>query len=438
MGPDVAKPWLHRAKLPSEAELLFVWFRHGYAGTIYKGQGKTLDHTYLLHSHHWRSSASYVALTRQCESAQLFVATETARDVRQLTRQMARGEVRAASVAWATADELAPVLRQRTAAPTPTTRDRQRSRSQPGAGREAETGSAATERAQAATVVRQPPAAHASGQSDAAASGQGGWLIPPRVAPDGKDSLGRGLDGGSIAAVIAANPAVQREREARWSYLQGAYRDPYGAHAALDELVKRQGWTSAAARVTADPLQLAMLRGKEGFFAGAKARAERGNAQRAAGAIGPSLERIGAVEASAERTYRTGVEMQRAADATGISRLSARAGAAIGTIAAAPDDRARGEAWQVVQTDQRVAGELHRFAAAVERRFGEEGIRAMLRAGGRSGTLTAPSVAPAQQRTLDQVAGLTATLKAGERAGAAAARRQAQGERHGPRRGLRM
>ena len=29
----------------SAAEL--AGFRHGYAGTIYKGQGKTLDHTYL-------------------------------------------------------------------------------------------------------------------------------------------------------------------------------------------------------------------------------------------------------------------------------------------------------------------------------------------------------------------------------------------------------
>ena len=28
----------------------FPGFRHGYAGTIYKGQGKTLDHTYLYHT----------------------------------------------------------------------------------------------------------------------------------------------------------------------------------------------------------------------------------------------------------------------------------------------------------------------------------------------------------------------------------------------------
>ena len=42
----------------------FDQFRHGYAGTIYRGQGRTLDETYLYHSEHWRSAASYVALTR--------------------------------------------------------------------------------------------------------------------------------------------------------------------------------------------------------------------------------------------------------------------------------------------------------------------------------------------------------------------------------------
>jgi hypothetical protein len=85
----------------------FEGFRHGYAGTIYKGQGKTLDHTYLYHTEHWRSAASYVALTRQRESAQVFVARETARDAGQLARQMARGEVKAASIAWVTAEEVA-------------------------------------------------------------------------------------------------------------------------------------------------------------------------------------------------------------------------------------------------------------------------------------------------------------------------------------------
>ncbi|MBX3027872.1 AAA family ATPase [bacterium] len=68
----------------------FNSFRHGYAGTIYKGQGRTLDQTYLFHSRHWRRASSYVALTRHRGTTNLFVARETARDRDELARQMAR------------------------------------------------------------------------------------------------------------------------------------------------------------------------------------------------------------------------------------------------------------------------------------------------------------------------------------------------------------
>ena len=198
--------------------------------------------------------------------------------------------------------------------------------------------------------------------------------------------------------------------EGRFDSAVASYARP-GARAALDELVKRQGWTSAAARVVADPLQLGELRGKEGFFAGAKARGEREAAQRAAGAIGPSLERIGEAEARAERAYRTSVETQRKSDATGIPRLSAAAVAAIGAVAAAPDEKVRGETWRVLQTDKQTAGELRAFGTAAEQRFGEEDVRVMLRAGGRPGAVTMPSVTAGQRLALDRVAELTAVLK---------------------------
>jgi Ti-type conjugative transfer relaxase TraA len=76
----------------------FGQFRHGYAGTIYKGQGRTLDQSYLYHSEHWRSASSYVALTRHRENVTLFVAMNTVRDLGNLARQMARiEETRSAS-----------------------------------------------------------------------------------------------------------------------------------------------------------------------------------------------------------------------------------------------------------------------------------------------------------------------------------------------------
>jgi len=323
----------------------FTGFRHGYAGTIYRGQGKTLDDTYLLHTHHWRAAASYVALTRQRESAQVFVAEDTARDVHQLARQMARGEVRAASVAWATADELRPELRQRAGdaqqAPKPARRDEQpavradeRDPAREYWGRTASAGVANPLRPATPEPDRDKAT---SGQSDPADV----WLIPPLVSPNGKDSLGRGLDSGSVAAAVAANGSVQREREARWSYLQGAYRDraPYTARAALDELVKREGWTSAAARLAREPEQLGELRGKVGWLASAAAKQERAGAARAAGAVPGSLERIGEAEGRPERFYCSSVEGQRAADATGVPRLSAAAEAAITALRVAPTRR---------------------------------------------------------------------------------------------------
>jgi len=76
----------------------FGAIRHGYAGTIYKGQGKTLDETFVLHSRHWRSASSYVALTRHREDVTLFVDKAESRDLDRLAVQMSRiEEKRAAS-----------------------------------------------------------------------------------------------------------------------------------------------------------------------------------------------------------------------------------------------------------------------------------------------------------------------------------------------------
>jgi ATP-dependent exoDNAse (exonuclease V) alpha subunit len=76
----------------------FNAIRHGYAGTIYKGQGRTVDEAYSLHSQYWRSASSYVATTRHRDNVTIFTARELAEDVDALARQMSRtDENRAAS-----------------------------------------------------------------------------------------------------------------------------------------------------------------------------------------------------------------------------------------------------------------------------------------------------------------------------------------------------
>jgi len=78
----------------------FNSFKHGYAGTIYRGQGRTLDEVYVGHSEHWRSAASYVALTRHRESVHIFAARETVGDIEALAHSMARADNKRAATAY--------------------------------------------------------------------------------------------------------------------------------------------------------------------------------------------------------------------------------------------------------------------------------------------------------------------------------------------------
>jgi Ti-type conjugative transfer relaxase TraA len=364
----------------------FVGFRHGYAGTIYRGQGKTLDHTYLYHTHHWRSAASYVALTRQRESAQVYVARETARDAAQLARQMARGEIKAASVAWARAEELTPAQRDRV-------REAQRmasdARDRPPEGQQArpETAGEAPRATGVADTGHEVADRESGGEkipagegmrpftgpvpppawSDRAGEGSRAtpqFLIPAHTDPEGRDSLGRGLDEDSIAAVVAADRAVRKEKEEIWFSLRHTYRDPYAAKAILDEMVKSQGRTSTAARLAPNPAQLGQLLGRSGWFAGRGAELERAAAMGSARGVVYHLRRAGEAEVVAMRTYRASVEAQRKADAISVPGLSPRAEAAVAAIAAAPDERVRANSWRALTADKALATEVDRLTTA--------------------------------------------------------------------------
>ncbi len=356
----------------------FEGFRHGYAGTIYKGHGKTLDRTYLYHTEHWRSAASYVALTRQRESAEVFVARETARDASQLARQMARGEVRVASIAWPTRDELTQEQvreaereeRGRKLRDALTynkrqggTLDQVRGLLSP-AGRElvdalgakidrefrgtdAERGElklhgvrklakkeAREGPVDPAYVCRQAAAweaqalvkAHEAEQVREAARAPAP-LLPPWRDPTGqnRESLGRSTSPEELAQVASQAPAAMREVEAQKDYLRGAYRDPDHAADALDKLIERSGRDLRVAAQTLreeGPEVLGTLRGREGWLAGRVAQDDRARARSAARAIGGSLDREAAARDAAVRHHTGEVEQQRARDSVEVPGLS--------------------------------------------------------------------------------------------------------------------
>ncbi len=253
-----------------------------------------------------------------------------------------------------------------------------------------------------------------------------------------RDSLGRGVDGKSVAAVVASDAQVRRELEARSIYLQTAYRDPKAATTRLNELVARDGATSAARRLSTEPGLLGELRGREGLFAGGKARAERQAATRAAAAIGPNVTRLSEAEAQAAQGYRASVAAQLKADGAAIPKLSDRAVAGLRIVAAAKTDQARAEAYRTLAADAGMKREVDTFRKSVEARFGEEGARAMARAAAAGKAFTHASVPKAQQSALDAATQLYAAARAGERLVVRAAEterlsaRQTQGARLKP------
>ncbi|HCC24959.1 MAG TPA: hypothetical protein DEP85_05570, partial [Holosporales bacterium] len=64
--------------------------RHGYASTVYKAQGSTLNHVYVLHSRVINQQVNYVALTRQTKSLSLYVSKDETPSQSHLVHQMSR------------------------------------------------------------------------------------------------------------------------------------------------------------------------------------------------------------------------------------------------------------------------------------------------------------------------------------------------------------
>ena len=128
---------------------------------------------------------------------------------------MARGEIKAASVAWVTADELAPAQRVRVWSNRSAVQAGQKAAASRNMSAEAYWEAVA---GHSSTVIPIPPPAQSAEEKEQAAPTV---LIAAYVDLGRRDSLGRGLDAGSVAAAVAADRVVQRERDALPQYCAG-------------------------------------------------------------------------------------------------------------------------------------------------------------------------------------------------------------------------
>ncbi len=86
----------------------FREFGLGYAGTVYRGQGKTRTEVYALYDNifAWNAKTAYVGLTRHRDRVELYVSQDLAPSEASLAAQMSRQSQDRASVAWATEAEI--------------------------------------------------------------------------------------------------------------------------------------------------------------------------------------------------------------------------------------------------------------------------------------------------------------------------------------------
>ena len=104
--PEQFTVWCDNGQSISFDPSTYQGLRHGYAGTIYKAQGATIDKTYVLHDRATNHSNSYVALTRHSEDVEVFLSRQDTRDQHQFISQISRSGTKVAIVNFATQEDL--------------------------------------------------------------------------------------------------------------------------------------------------------------------------------------------------------------------------------------------------------------------------------------------------------------------------------------------
>jgi hypothetical protein len=107
-SPDEVKVLTDAGDMVSIDPQEYQDFGHGYAGTVYRGQGKTVAHSYCFYDSKfaWSAKSAYVAMTRHKKQVDLFVPRELAPDFDHLVRQISREGRDGASLNWATEGDL--------------------------------------------------------------------------------------------------------------------------------------------------------------------------------------------------------------------------------------------------------------------------------------------------------------------------------------------
>ena len=319
---------------------------HGYAATIHKAQGVTVDRAHVLASTHMDRHAAYVALTRHRDGVALHYGRDEFTDGRQLARTLGRERAKDTSLDYGAGpdrrprrDQVAAFAERRGLDPLRPESEIVVQRAAPVPEPEAPRLTPSQERARKAVqraLGINEEQRQRSRAAQPAAEAVPAPLLPAHRNAWGLDSQGRGTTPAEIAAAVARDAVAQRCRGELGIWIRQAYRDPDEAWRRLHALEAAEGGPRSAERALSRhdgrAELLGELRGKAGWLASAASKAERDTAVRCAGSVGGGLVRLREAEERAGQGYAAGVEAQRVRDAVEVPGLSPAAWAAVRAV----------------------------------------------------------------------------------------------------------
>jgi Ti-type conjugative transfer relaxase TraA len=445
---------------------------HGYAATIHKAQGVTVDRAHVLASAHMDRHAAYVALTRHRDGVALHYDRSEFADGRQLARTLGRERAKDVTLDYGgpgggparDRDQVAAYAEQRGLDPL-------RPESELVVPRPMPEQSAPEPAVSKRERLKQRVRAAAQRQGRPAPGQVAAEVVPAPLLPAhwdawGRDSQGRGTTPAEVAAATERSEGVRKALGDLGLWVRQAYRDPDAAVQRLEALEAAEGGPKGAERALhrhdGGPELLGELRGKVGWFVSAASKAEREVAVRCAGSVGGGLVRLREAEERAGQGYVRDVDAQRARDAVEVPGLSPAAWAAMRVVEQAGDVAEReakakpgyspvwgsltarqgvgvAEAWaREVEGRPAVAAELRTVAEAAGRCLGEDGVRELVRG------VRGVQDGPGQREGLAGIGRVLAASGEGQRAFAAQQDRAREAERErlglrqgrGPRMGM--
>ncbi|WP_315927462.1 Ti-type conjugative transfer relaxase TraA [Mesorhizobium sp. SP-1A] len=340
---------------------------HGYATTIHKAQGATVDRVKVLASLSLDRHLTYVAMTRHREDLAIYygrrsfakagglVSLLSRRNAKETTLDYERSPFYRQALRFAEARGLHLMKVARTIA-----RDRlQWTIRQKGK----LTGLAAR---LAAIGIALGPAR--SGKQSVSNTIKG---AKPMVA--GITTFAKSVEQ-SVEDKLAADPGLKKQWQDVSARFQLVYAQPEAAFVAVnvDAMLKdRKVATATMAKIAAEPESFGVLKGKAGIFASSADRQERDTALVNAPALARNLERYLRSRAEAERKHETEERAARLKISVDIPALSPSAKQTLERGRDAIDRNDLPSGLEHALADKMVKAELEGFARAVSERFGE-------------------------------------------------------------------